>query len=236
VVSDALLAHELLVMTDWYTDELYALPHSQAVPVRFPISRLVLDPERFLDDTKEPMASRGMGVIYTRTADGIRLREPPSPSERGELIARYYRPHHAALSAALNAALKDHGACLLVDCHSFASRPLKCDLDQAYDRPDVCLGTDRVHTPTWLIDAARDLFVEAGLGVAIDRPFSGTIVPAGHSDRPGSIYAMMVELNRRLYMNEQTGDRLSDFPRIARIVQDVLLTLVHETQSRLTSR
>ena len=77
-VSDEVLSHELLVMTDRYTDELFAVRSPDASPVRFPVSRLVVDPERYLDDTSEPMAARGMGVIYTRTSDGRALRSPPS--------------------------------------------------------------------------------------------------------------------------------------------------------------
>jgi N-formylglutamate amidohydrolase len=43
-LSNEELDRELLLMTDWYTDELFALPASEAVTVRFPLSRLVLDP------------------------------------------------------------------------------------------------------------------------------------------------------------------------------------------------
>jgi hypothetical protein len=37
---------------------------------RSPVPRLVVDPERFADDSLELMAERGMGVIYTKTAHG----------------------------------------------------------------------------------------------------------------------------------------------------------------------
>ena len=67
------LRRELLRMTDWFTDDLFALPAQQAIAIRFPVSRLVVDPERFLDDAQERMAERGMGVLYTRTADGEEL-------------------------------------------------------------------------------------------------------------------------------------------------------------------
>ena len=66
LVSDETLRQELLKMTDWFTDELFTLPAREAVAIRFPVSRLVLDPERFIDDQQEVMASRGMGVIDSR--------------------------------------------------------------------------------------------------------------------------------------------------------------------------
>src|SRR6266545_5203929 len=72
VLDDEELRLELLRITDWFTDELFPVPSRQGKVVRFPLSRLVLDPERFLDDEVEPMAARGMGVIYTQTSHGDR--------------------------------------------------------------------------------------------------------------------------------------------------------------------
>jgi N-formylglutamate deformylase len=50
-----------------YVDELFSWLGDRAV--MFGVSRLVVDPERFVDDDQEAMASKGMGVIYTRTSD-----------------------------------------------------------------------------------------------------------------------------------------------------------------------
>ena len=55
LLGDDDLAAELRLMTDWYTDELFALPADEAVTVRFPVSRLVVDAERFEDPTAERM-------------------------------------------------------------------------------------------------------------------------------------------------------------------------------------
>ena len=65
------LTRELAVMTDWYTDELFA---SDAPRVVFPVSRLVCDPERFRDDAEEVMSTIGMGSVYTNCSDGTLLR------------------------------------------------------------------------------------------------------------------------------------------------------------------
>src|ERR1700722_20212444 len=80
------LDHELLAMTDRYTDELFALPSTLATTVAFPVSRVVVAPARFTDDEREPMAQKGMGVIYTRTSSGRPLRRSPSTAQRRHLL------------------------------------------------------------------------------------------------------------------------------------------------------
>ncbi len=179
LLDDDDLAAELRHMTDWYTDELFALPPDEAFTVRFPVSRLVVDPERFEDPKDEQMEAVGMGAVYAKTSHGAPLRdEAGAAREREALLARYYRPHHAALEAAAAAALAAHGRCLIVDCHSFPSRPLPYELKVSADRwkvvhrPAVCIGTDAtlpphapfahagMHTPPWLRERAAEAFGE----------------------------------------------------------------------------
>jgi hypothetical protein len=81
LLDDDALRRELLIMTDWHTDRLFAFPGTEAVV--HPVSRLICDPERFVDDAREPMASFGMGVVYTRTHRFGILRQPPTQSGAG---------------------------------------------------------------------------------------------------------------------------------------------------------
>lgn len=210
------LEAELLAMTDWYTDELFALAPAVATTVRFPVSRLVLDPERFADDSQELMATRGMGVVYTRTSDGRPLRPEPTSTVRAELLARFYEPHHRDLTAAVSAALAARGACLMVDAHSFPAKPLPYEFDQQTDRPDICIGTDPHNTPSWLRDLAVAEFEREGFSVAVDHPFAGALVPLAFQARDSRVAAFMVELNRSLYMDERTGKRLGGFAEFGR--------------------
>ena len=53
-------------MTDHFTDWLMAPLHLPVAQMTIsPVSRLVLDMERFADDKQEVMSKVGMGVIYT---------------------------------------------------------------------------------------------------------------------------------------------------------------------------
>lgn len=228
------LAAELLRMTDHLTDRLFDLPPGLARAVSFPVSPLVVDPERFEDDEHEPMARKGMGAVYTRTSDGRPLRRvPPAAHAAGRewhllregLLDRFYRPHHAALSAAVAAALASHGRCLLVDAHSFPSAPLPYEDDRDPDRPDVCLGTDPFHTPAWLCAAARESCAALGR-VELDRPFSGALVPAPYWRRDERVLAVMLEVNRGRYLDEATGRPSAGFEETERLLQAALVRLV----------
>jgi N-formylglutamate amidohydrolase len=222
LLSDQELALQVLMMTDHLTDELVGSTLPTAQRVRFPISRLVVDPERFLNDADEPMSRVGMGVIYERTSHGLLLRHPPTPSARQRLLETYYVPHHTALEAAVTTALKRHGHCTILDMHSFPSRPLPYELDQRRDRPDICIGTDEFHTPVGLADELIQRFAAERLSVAVNRPFSGALVPMRYFRNDDRVTSVMIEVNRQLYLDEVTGKIGPDFSRIQSVLAKVL--------------
>jgi N-formylglutamate deformylase len=232
-LNDAALDREVLRLTDHHTDELVALDPAIAISVVFGVSRLVVDPERFSDDAREPMAARGMGAVYRRTTDGAPLRAGLTAADRAALLARFYAPHHGALDAAVQSVLDGTGRCLIIDCHSFPSEPLPCDVDQEAHRPDVCIGTDEFHTPAHLAADAVDAFAAHGLTVAVNSPFAGALVPMRWYQRDTRVSAVMVEINRRLYMDEATGEKASGFAATAVMVRSVLTALIGEYASRV---
>lgn len=225
VLSDQELEAELLRMTDAYTDTLYAPPDGRFTAVQFPFSRLVVDPERFPDDAAEPMVSRGMGVIYTHTSQGKRLRNPPTPQGREHYLQSYYWPHHRRLESAVDDALTAHGRACIVDCHSFPARPSPYELHQSPDRPDICIGTDAYHTPRELFDRIMEQFQGYGFSIEVDRPFAGALVPLSRYQKDRRVASIMIEYNRRLYMDETTGARNASFGELTRITHEVLTAL-----------
>lgn len=225
-VDDASLADELLQMTDWFTNELFGLEERLATSVVYPVSRLVVDPERFEDDEHEPMASRGMGVIYTHTSRRSPLRSFLDAVTREQLLYAHYRPHHERLTSAVDAALAAWNSCLVVDCHSFGSTPKAYEFDQSLSRPDICLGTDAFHSPRMLVDAAQEMFADAGFMVALNRPFSGALVPSSHYRVDSRVMALMVEVNRGLYMDEHSGQRLPAFGEVQERIQRVVRAII----------
>lgn len=229
-VDDWTLALELLRMTDAFTDDLFAPTPFEAARVVFPVSRLVCDVERFPEDADEPMALRGMGAVYVKTTDGRPLRGHLTPTERTRLIETWYRPHHQRLTDSVVQLIADGRSCIIVDCHSFSSRPLPHEPDQDPVRPDICIGTDDWHTPAQLRDELVAETSARGFSILIDRPFAGALVPAKHYQRERKVQAIMIEVNRRLYMDEETGERLPSFGEVRQAISKMLAVVGRSSQ------
>lgn len=199
-LTNAGLGEELTAMTDWHTDKIAAAATTSRTHVFVnQLSRLVVDPERFPDDT-EPMNAVGMGAIYRRTSDGHVLRE--EDGDPMNLINRWFRPYEEAMAYAVNESLMASGRCLIVDLHSYLADPLPYELDRDAHRPGVCLGTDPDHTPPALVELAREVFADVPGGVAENTPFAGTYVPTTYFRTDRLVSSIMIEIRRDLYLAE----------------------------------
>ena len=219
LLSDDELEREILTVTDLYTDELFAF--TGAALIRNEYCRIVFDPERFRSDEAEPMARFGLGAIYVSTVHGKPMRAFPA-DEREAMLVRFYDPYHASLEAAVDRILLSHGECLIIDGHSFTSRPMPFEQEQDRDRPDICVGTDVFHTPA---EVARRIEVSAGQqGMSTERnfPFAGAITPMKHYRKDPRVRSVMIEINRRRYMDETTGNKLPGFGRTRDFVHGLL--------------
>lgn len=225
VLSPAEMEQEKLRLTDMYTDELYQLPGAERAV--FPVSRFLVDAERFDDDALESMAARGMGALYTVTTDLKPLRPQPSAGRRAELMSRYYDPHHESLNQWADRVLAAHGRGLLVDCHSYPSRVLPYELETTPRlRPQIGIGTDSFHTPPALGKAVVSGFERRGYEVGLDSPFAGTLTPGRHYGKSQNIHAFMIEVRKDLYMNEQTGAKLETFSKVRADITEILKSAI----------
>ena len=229
LMSDEELWAELKLMTDHFTDELFRDAVPGVTDVIFPVSRLVVDPERFADDADEPMASVGMGVIYRQTSDGKTLRREISENERQQLMESYYRPHHHRLNEAVREAVHHGEKCLVLDCHSFPAKALPYELDQDMDRLEICIGTDEFHTPDSITDLAARTFQDAGFSVAVNEPFAGALVPSKCYQSDDRVFALMIEVRRDLYMDEFTCQKTEAFVQLHQRLRTCIRKIVADS-------
>jgi len=224
LVDEKVLKEEQLFLTDWYTNDLYDHPNIISVIAGF--SRIFCDVERFSDDSMEIMSKVGMGVIYENRDNGTPLRII-KPAMRTRIIEEFYNPHHQRLYKAVEDQLRQSGQAFILDCHSFPNIPFKRDLNQNLNRPDFNIGTDEFHTSSNLLEVAKQFFIDRNFSVGINTPYSGTIVPMKFYQKNKNVQSLMLEINRRLYLNDNTNRKSGDYPIVKETVQEFISDLVN---------
>ncbi len=211
---------------DIYVDELYAdAPSHGASLLTTTISRYVVDLNRAPDDVDAatvpdhpgPRAVQPRGVVWRLTTDGRpALRRPLRYAELLARLARYHTPYHAALRAELEGTRARFGHVILVAAHSMPSVGRTGHTDRGTRRADVVPGTrGRTSADPRVIDLVDAHFRAAGLSVRHDEPYRGGFTTQ-HYGRPAeACHVVQIELNRALYVHEDTGVRKpGDFERL----------------------
>ena len=151
----------------------------------------------------------GLGLIPRRLgALGDIWNAPLTPHDALTRIATHHRLYHAALAKALAACRARFGAAVLIDLHSMPSLP-------GFGAADIVLG-DRFGTSadSRLVAVARDALIASGLRTAINAPYAGGHILTRHG-RPGEgIFALQVEVDRRLYLD---AGHVAPGPGLARL-------------------
>lgn len=187
--------------TDWYTDLIFDRPsylsEEQVVPVIFPYSRFYVDAERLPDD---PLEREGQGIVYTRFNDNVRT---VGERERARLMTLYHN-HIDRLRSVLTP------ASILVDCHSFPSH---------LSDVAVCIGfnDDWSRPDDEVIAAIAHCFENLGLRVGINTPYSNSVSPRCAFDYK----SVMIEVNKRCYMDERRLSLNPNFYHIANAISAV---------------
>lgn len=223
VVNDDKLVEEVLLLTDWHTDDLFSF--NKATLIKADFNRIFCDVERFANDEEEIMSQVGMGVTYTNCDDGKKLRKV-SPDLKAKLLTDYYYPHHQQLTDVVENHLGLYNQALIIDCHSFSSVPFKRDLIQDKQRPDFCIGTDNYHTPRGLSVLASVGLKMLGYNVEINTPYSGSIVPMQYYKQDKRVMSIMIEVNRDLYLIPGTNQKSENYNKIRVDVQKLLNFLI----------
>ena len=196
-------------LADLYTNELVEdSPYIKTLCSN--ISRLVVDTERFVDDTQEVAASYGMGVIYTKTHDGKTLRETPSLKQREHLLNQYYYPHHQKLKKYVDENLSRYNKCLILDLHSYSKISVPSNkINTAL--PDICIGYTPYHFNQSIFDTIISFCKDNNYTYAINTPFSGSIVPLEYYLKNANIASFMIEIKKSVYMDEETYVKKNSF-------------------------
>ena len=254
VAGSALDATTLRASEDIYVDELFSAAPSLGAPlIQAEYARAFvdvnreaweLDPDMYSDplpdhiNTKSGRVAAGLGTIAKVVASGTEIYKGRMPFAEAEWrINNVYLPYHAALDDLVNRTCDQFGHSVMVDCHSmpsagtsFGNMPLRSKGATA----DFILG-DRYgkSCAPELMDIAETILKGHNYRVVRNTPYSGGYNTRQYSDRDNGRHTLQIEINRALYVDEQTLEKTRHFDHLQR---DVGLLRGHIGQHRITGQ
>jgi len=192
-------------------------PHPNIHSIVFPWCRLYCDVERLIHD---PLAAQGLGVSYFRRMPDGTVRSWGDPND----AYRLYVDYHARVTRQL-IDLCSSGRVLLIDCHSFSAQATLLCPHPTTD-VDICIGfnDDTTRPSDAVLEAIRDHFTSRRYHVSLNTPFacSKTFdMPDGNR-----YHSVMIELNKRIYMDENAHYPHIRYPFVRRDIQALYAKLL----------
>ncbi len=225
---------------DCYVDELFSVAASLGAPLlsaNFPRAYLdvnrepwELDPRMFREpvpsftNIRSPRVAGGLGTIPKLVGEGLDIYGERLPL--GEALSRIehiYRPYHACLAELLQRTRDTFGYAILIDCHSM---PANIRVGDGSLRPDFIIG-DRFGSSAapGLTEHAISLLAARGYAVAHNKPYAGGFITEHYGRPVEQVHALQIEINRGLYMNERTLQRIEGFSALADDLAEFVRTL-----------
>ncbi len=245
--TSALPMHELRRSEDRFVDLLCAAAPACGMPLLAAVrarawldlnrSPMALDPAILdepppgcLMDPDDERLAAGLGVI-PRLAEGRPIHRLPLERHRTlARIAHEHLPWHRLLARLLARLRDEHGAALLIDCHSMP-RFAQARGHAALRMPDIVLG-DRHGTSAapHLVEKIAAHFSARGYRVARNRPFAGGHTTERHGRPTTGRHALQIEIARHLYMDETSGRPHAGFDRLRRDMTALFANLAEQAR------
>ncbi len=225
---------------DSYVDELFAPVVGRGAPLlraNFPRAWLDVNREPYeLDPTmfagrlptyaniRSVRVAGGLGTIARIVSETEEIYAGPLAVAEGlARIERVYKPYHTALGQLLSRTRAGFGIAVLIDCHSMPSSVRGM---AARTRPDVVIG-DRygASCAPGLADLVTDIFTRYGYSVCRNKPYAGGYITEHYGKPSHGFHALQIEINRALYLDEQTLARSDGFVRVREDLAAIVDTL-----------
>jgi len=245
--------HVLRTAEDTYVHELYAAgPAHGATLIGALFPRSYIDPNRHIADMDQALLAEtwphplnpgvktklGMGLIR-------RLAVPKLPVYSRKLgiaevqarIDRYYHAYHAELVSAVDRLRARFGGVWHINCHSMKSVSNGMATEgSGVARADFVLGDrDGTTCASELTGFVQQFLTGRGYDVRINNPYKGVEIVRRHG-RPGeNRHSLQIEVNRKLYMNEESFERNGNFQRLKSDLDALVAALAAFARERARS-
>jgi N-formylglutamate amidohydrolase len=193
-----------------------------------------IDPELLAEPWPGPISpgvktQEGHGLIWRLVgANGLKIYDRRlSAAEVRNRIETYHAPYHARMRRILDGMHGMFGAVWHVNCHSMQAVGGPSAPDAGRPRADFVLG-DRDGTTCHpdFTNAVAEALRGMGYRVAINDPYKGVELVRRYGDPARRRHSLQIEINRALYMYEDTLERLPGYPAFKADIERLIGSVV----------
>jgi N-formylglutamate amidohydrolase len=192
-----------------------------------------LDPQMFEDplpkfaNTNSPRVFAGLGTVPRVVSNGDEIYPGKIFYEEAKRrIEMYYFPYHAMLQNLIDETKLQFGKCILIDCHSMPSIVGQMNGGKDNKRVDVVLGNKHGEAcAPALMEFVEDHLTDLGLTVRRNNPYAGGYTTHHYGNPAISVHALQIEVNRAIYMNEESVTRSQGFENLKTKLSSLLNAL-----------
>ncbi len=171
----------------------------------------------------------GKGLIWRATDEGVPIYgRNLGVAEVQARIEQCWKPYHAAVAQAIDAAYRQHGYSIHVNCHSMPAIASSCATDFPGEaHADFVVGDrDGSTASAALSRLVCQHLVARGYSVSYNHPYKGVELVRRYGNPAQHRHSLQLEVNRKLYMSEETRELTPGFEPLKttlRSLVDVLL-------------
>ncbi len=167
----------------------------------------------------DPLEKEGLGISCSRWVDEDRYSKTFRSFSSISSAFKLYSDFHTEASLKL---IEARGNILLIDCHSFSSVPNL--LNSNPPDIDICIGynDDETRPNKVVIGNIVQYFKSLGYKVGINTPFSNSKT----FSVPSKYHSVMIEINKKLYMDELTREKSGGYNKLKQDVQSLYWKLL----------
>ena len=170
----------------------------------------------------------GKGLIWRATDEGEPLYARQLPvSEVEQRIETCWKPYHAAVKNAIDAAYARHGYSIHINCHSMPEIAGSHATDFPGEKhPDFVLGNrDHSTSSEAVLLFIQERLAQMGYGVSLNHPYKGVELVRRYGEPAAHRHSVQIEINRALYMNEETRELTAGFEPLREHLKELVLAL-----------
>ena len=171
----------------------------------------------------------GKGLIWRITDEGVPIyARPLSVAEVQARIENCWKPYHAAVKDAIDAAHARHGYSIHINCHSMPAVASASATDFPGEaHADFVVGDREATTASAALSGLVCAHLRGlGYNVAYNHPYKGVELVRRYSDPAAHRHSIQLEINRKHYMSETTFELNEGYESLKSSLKSLLALLL----------